>query len=134
MPLVAIESPLRATDAYSREQFKRYWQFCIEDALVRGELPYSSHWLAEILDDDNPRERALGIHCGLTWSSKCDYAAYYCDFGVSQGMKDAIDFYRKINKRVERRTLGYDVAKIIHEMGEATDGLAQDPQDMTDFS
>jgi hypothetical protein len=134
MPLVAIESPVRATETYTREQHYRYFQECVKDSLSRGELPYGSHWLAQILDDDNPSERALGIHCGLSWSAKCDYAAIYCDLGQGAGMLDALKFYSQIGKRVERRTLGYGVIKMIQEMGEVTDGLPQDPQDMTDFS
>lgn len=118
MPLVAIESPLRATDAYSRDQHKRYLQECILDSLKRGEQPYCSHWLAEILDDDNPADRAQGLYCGLSWSAKCDYAALYTDLGVSTGMFEASRFYEKINKRVEHRSLDYRVVRMIIEMGD----------------
>ena len=127
--LVAIESPVRATETYTREQHYRYFQECVKDSLGRGELPYGSHWLAQILDDDNPSERALGIHCGLSWSAKCNYAAMYCDLGQSPGMLEAIKFYNQINKRVERRTLGYGVIRMIQEMGEQPD-----PQDNTQFA
>jgi hypothetical protein len=134
MPLVAIESPVRATEVYSREQHYRYFQECVKDSLSRGELPYGSHWLAQILDDDNPSERALGIHCGLSWSAKCDYAAIYCDLGQGAGMLDALKFYNQIGKRVERRTLGYGVIKMIQEMGEANSFAEYAEPELTSFT
>ncbi len=134
MPLVAIESPVRATEAYTREQHYRYFQECVKDSLNRGEFPYGSHWIACILDDDSPLDRAKGLACGLSWSAKCDYAAMYCDLGQSPGMLDALKFYNQIGRRVERRTLGYGVIKMIQEMGETSDSANPDPQDLTDFS
>jgi hypothetical protein len=114
--LVAIESPVRATETYTSEQHYRYFQECVRDCLNRGELPYGSHWLTLILDDDNPSERALGIHCGLSWSAKCNYAAMYCDIGQSPGMLEAIKFYNQINKRVEERRLGPQIVRMIEEI------------------
>lgn len=128
MPLVAIESPLRATDVYSREQHRRYLQECVLDSLRRGEQPYCSHWLAEILDDDNPKERAQGLLCGLSWSAKCDWAAFYTDLGFSTGMSEAMKFYAQIGKRVETRILDYKLVRMVIEMGEA------DSQDLTEFA
>lgn len=132
MPLVAIESPVRATEIYTREQHYRYFQECVKDSLSRGEFPYGSHWLACILDDDNPLDRAKGIACGLSWSGKCDYAAQYVDLGQSPGMLEALKFYNQINKRVERRTLGYPIVKMIQEM--ASDSAAYAEPELTDFS
>jgi hypothetical protein len=140
MPLVAIESPLKANQGYSREQFRRYWQLCIEDAIkYREEEVYCSHWLADVLDDENPLERAIGLKIGLRFSAFCDYAAIYTDFGVSEGMKDAMIFYDKIGKRVERRSLrdrdlaegtdyGERMLKMIRDMAEF------DPQGNTEFA
>lgn len=145
--LVAIESPLKANQGYSREQFRRYWQLCIEDAIkYRKEKVYCSHWLADILDDDNPLERAIGIQIGFTWSAFCDYAALYTDFGISEGMSDALKFYDKIGKRVEWRSLrdrdkaegtdyGGRMLKMIRDMDElASDSAAPDPQGFTEFA
>jgi hypothetical protein len=132
--LVAIESPVRATETYTREQHYRYFQECVRDCLNRGELPYGSHWLTQILDDDNPSERALGIHCGLSWSAKCNYAAMYCDLGQSPGMLEAIKFYNQIGKRVERRTLGYGVIRMIQEMGDANLSEEYAEPELTSFT
>ena len=134
MPLVAIESPVRATDTYTQEQHYRYFQECVRDSIKRGEFPYGSHWLACILDDDNPLERAFGRACGLSWSAKCDYAAQYVDLGQSEGMLEALKFYDQIGIRVERRTLGYPIIKMIQEMGETSDSAAYTEPELTDFS
>jgi len=140
MALVAIESPLKANQGYSREQFRRYWQLCIEDAIKYHEDEvYCSHWLADVLDDENPLERAIGLKIGLRFSAFCDYAAVYTDFGISEGMKDAMIFYDKIGKRVERRSLldrdkaegtdyGARMLKMIRDMEQP------DLQGMTEFA
>jgi len=116
MKLVALESPLAATDAYSREQHRRYLELAIEDAFRRGEAPYCSHFYADILDDDNPQHRAHGIAAGLLWSSRCDYAVIMRDLGISPGMQEAIAYYDKIGKRWEWRSLGMYAVRIIQEM------------------
>lgn len=115
--LVAVESPLKANEAYSREQFKRYRELCLKDAIDRGEEVYCSHWLADILDDDDPRERMQGLMIGLKWAAKADYAVLYTDFGVSEGMQIALEMYSQIGMRVERRSLP-DAAKIVRDMAD----------------
>ena len=134
MPLVTVESPLKANQGYSREQFKRYREFCLKDAIERGEEVYCSHWLADILDDDDPRERMQGLMIGLKWAAKSDYAVLYVDFGVSEGMQIALEMYNQIGMRVERRSLP-DAAKIVRDMDEfASDSAAYAEPELTDFS
>lgn len=116
MNLVVLESPLRATDVYSLEQHRRYLELAIQDAFSRGEAPYFSHVYADVLDDDNPQQRAQGIAAGLLWSAHCDYAVIMRDLGVSAGMQDAIKYYERIGKRWEWRSLGPNAVKIIQEM------------------
>lgn len=116
MNLVVLESPLRATDVYSLEQHRRYLELAIHDAFSRGEAPYFSHVYADVLDDDNPQQRAQGIAAGLLWSAHCDYAVIMRDLGVSAGMQDAIKYYERIGKRWEWRSLGPNAVKIIQEM------------------
>jgi len=132
MLLVAIESPVRATDVYTREQHMRYFYECCLDSIKRGEAPYGSHWLTAFLDDDDPLDRATGIRTGYLWSARAGLAAMYVDLGVSPGMLEAKKFFEARNITVERRTLGYPVIKMIQEM--ASDSPAPDPQDLTDFS
>jgi hypothetical protein len=128
-PRVVLESPLRATDVYTREQHRRYLLAGIHDSFKRGEAPYCSHFYADVLDDDNPQERHAGISAGLLWAAQCKYAVFLRDLGISEGMREAMEYYNQLNIRWEYRSLEKHVVKMIREMGEQPD-----PQDMTDFS
>jgi hypothetical protein len=106
LPLTIVESPYKATAHYTAEQHRLYLLHAIEDCLRRGEAPYASHHLIpEILDDDDHVERAFGIKCGLAWGMHADLVAVYSDLGVGDGMKDAIEHYSRIGKRIEWRKL-----------------------------
>lgn len=103
---VVVESPYKATQGYSVEQHLLYLQHCLQDCISRGESPYASHkFLTEFLDDDVPRERALGIEGGWVWGRDADAVVVYSDFGVSPGMAASIDYYKSLGKVIERRTL-----------------------------
>lgn len=133
-PLVVVESPVRATDVYSREQFMRYFYECCLDCFKRGEVPYGSHWMTAFLDDDDPLDRATGIGAGYLWGSKAKTAVMYVDLGVSEGMLQAKRFYESREIPVLRRTLGYRVIKMIGEMSAASDSAAYAEPELTDFS
>lgn len=118
-PRVIIESPYRATDVYSIEQHKAYLLHALADSVRRGEAPFASHLLIpEILDDDTPYERALGIRCGLTWGQLCDKVVVCSDLGVSNGMKQAIAFYKEIGKPIEWRSLPDRIVREVRAMGD----------------
>lgn len=103
---VVIESPWRASQAYSVTQHKTYLLHAMADCVAKGEIPFASHlYLAEILDDDNPRERAIGIEAGWEWAKHADAIVVYTDFGISPGMAQSIDHYKTLEKVIERRTL-----------------------------
>lgn len=81
--LVVIESPF----AGDRRRNRAYLRACLHDSLNRGEFPYASHRMfTDVLDDDRPDERALGIRAGLAWGRKADATAIYADLGISRGM------------------------------------------------
>jgi len=89
MKRVLIESPfagdVEANIAYARR--------CVRDSLARGEAPIASHLLftqPDILADDIPEERKLGIEAGLAWIDVADLMVLYCDRGVSPGMQEAM--------------------------------------------
>jgi hypothetical protein len=64
MKLVIIESPYKGNVPRN----KLYLRACIRDCIMRGESPYASHrMLTDALDDDDPREREIGIKAGLAW-------------------------------------------------------------------
>lgn len=117
--LVIIESPYRATPYYTAEQHHLYLMHCVEDCLRRGEAPYASHHLIpDILDDDDQYERAIGIRCGFAWGQHADLVAIYSDLGIGDGMKDAIEHWNKLGKKVEWRKLPDKVVAAVKQFGE----------------
>lgn len=89
-PLVIIESPF-AGDVKSNIAYARK---CVADSVHRGEAPIASHLLftqPDILNDDIPGERALGIEAGLAWYRVADKCVVYADRGISRGMAVGID-------------------------------------------
>lgn len=117
--LVIVESPFKATTYYSEEQHRLYLMHALADCYRRGESPYASHHLAtEVLDDDTPYERALGIRCGLAWGKHADLVAIYSDLGCSQGMLEAIEFYKELEKPIEWRSLPDRIVRAVRAFGE----------------
>jgi hypothetical protein len=55
-----------------------------------NEAPYASHLLytqPNILRDEMPNERELGINAGFAWRAKAEETIFYQDLGVSNGMR-----------------------------------------------
>jgi len=107
MVLVVIESPY----AGDVEKNIKYARACLKDCLRRGESPIASHLLYTqegVLDDNNPKERALGIKAGLDWLSVCNYQVFYLDHGWSKGMFYAYKFAGDRGISVELRRIYCD--------------------------
>jgi hypothetical protein len=104
---IVIETPY----AGDVERHLIYLGFCMLDCLRRGETPYASHGLlTRILDDNNPKERALGIQAGIDMAEFIGRAAFYLDLGFSPGMSTARKHYDDLPKFVwEPRTLPADL-------------------------
>lgn len=90
-PRVMIESPfagdIARNVAYARE--------AVRHSLALGEAPFAMHlFYPQILNDDVPAERILGISCGLAWLAKADLVAFYINRGTSPGMIEAHSFCR----------------------------------------
>lgn len=103
MKLVIIESPY-AGDIEANEEYARK---ALLDSLKRGEAPIASHLLyTQVLDDNVPEQRELGIDAGLAWRIKCDYAVFYIDRGWSSGMGEAKRIY-------EENLIPYELRKIL---------------------
>ena len=129
--LVIVESPYRATAYYSQEQHKLYLLHCLADCYKRGESPFASHHLApEVLNDDDEYERALGIRCGLAWGKYADCVAVYSDLGVGPGMKQAIEYYKKMNKPIEWRHLPDRIVRAVRAFGESNGEPDETPTDI----
>jgi hypothetical protein len=89
MKPVVIESPWQGL-----QQAKAYLDSAIRFALECGLTPYASHGLLiGALDDDDPKQRALGLYAGQEMSDLLlDQGAqhwFFSDFGFSEGMQAA---------------------------------------------
>jgi hypothetical protein len=60
---------------------------------------------SNVLSDDDPKERELGISAGLAWGRKADLTIVYTDLGVSNGMKQGIATAEAAGRSIEYRTL-----------------------------
>lgn len=104
MRLVIIESPYAGLVGRNVAYAKR----CVRDCLSRGEAPYASHLFftqTDILDDDQPEQRKLGIEAGLAWGAKADATVVYTDLGITAGMEQGIERAKSQGRPVEMRSL-----------------------------
>lgn len=103
---VIIESPY----AGDLERNRKYLNRAIRDCASRGESPYASHMmLTEALDDTDYHERLAGINLGLAWGSVADKIVVYTDYGISGGMKLALDEHSRRYRSIEYRRIGKNV-------------------------
>ena len=101
---VIIETP------FSGDQIKNkaYARECMLDSLNRGESPFLSHLLyPQVLDDNDPRQRKLGIEAGLAFGKLCDKTVVYTDLGISHGMDIGIFEAEECGRPIEMRTLPF---------------------------
>lgn len=102
MKRVILESPYSG----AVERNKAYLTLCIYNCIARGESPYASHqMLTTALDDNNTAERKLGIEAGFSWREAAHLTVFYCDFGFSTGMKEALKICVDKKYPFEIRTL-----------------------------
>lgn len=107
-PLVIIESPLAGSNEQEREANIAYARKCVADSVRRGEAPIASHLLftqPDILNDDIPGERALGIEAGLAWYRVADKCVVYMDRGMSRGMHEGLARATACGVEVEVRNI-----------------------------
>ena len=105
---VIIESPYKPDQHNGRDLFQNlaYARDCMSNSLSRGESPFLSHLLyTQVLDDDIPEERQLGMNSALAWYAVADLCAVYIDLGISEGMASGIEHAKEIGLTVEERTL-----------------------------
>ena len=102
--LVILESPY----AGDVERNINYARVCMRDSLLRGEFPFASHLLytqEDVLDDNVPQERMMGIDAGLEWGKHAKKTVVYTDFGISSGMLYGINKALDENRPIEYRKL-----------------------------
>ena len=111
---VIIESPYRG----EVERNKAYLRVCMMDSIMRGEAPSASHKLyTDVLNDDDPEQRRLGIELGYAWINVADLVAFYVDFGISHGMHACLKDIKSLKFRIpyEIRKVKEDVLNTIRE-------------------
>ncbi len=105
-PLVNIESPFSGKSPDERALNVAYARQCMLDSLKRGEAPWVMHLLyPQVLDDDVPEERSMGISAGLAWRRVIDKSVVYIDRGMSTGMAYGLLAAWDTGKAVEARSI-----------------------------
>lgn len=102
--MVMLESPY----AGFVEDNIEYAQICMHDSIMRGEAPFASHLLytqPNVLNDNIPCERILGMKAGMEVATRCDASVFYLDRGVSSGMKYGYASAREAGRPIIIRSL-----------------------------
>ena len=103
IPLVMVESPYRGLTVAEAEG---YAEAACWDCMKRGEAPFASHLLyTRFLDDRDPRQRELGMIFGRAWIKIADLMVVYEDYGISEGMKIAMELAEKLQIDVQIRKI-----------------------------
>jgi hypothetical protein len=99
---VVLESPYSGNVLRNVE----YARACVRDCLKRGEAPIASHLLfTQVLNDEDPAERKLGIEAGHAWIASATAVVVYIDYGISDGMQEGINRARRHQTPVEFRSI-----------------------------
>lgn len=69
----------------------RVARWLCQEVVRAGAVPFAPHLLyTQFMNDDDPRERAAGISCGLAFMAVCDEVWVYTGAGISPGMKQEL--------------------------------------------
>lgn len=106
MRRVVIASPF----AGDVERHRAYARDAVRDSLLRGEAPFATHLLyplPDVLHDDTPEDREMGMRAGQAWIRAADALVVYGDLGVAQsrGMLAEIAHAHAHGIAVEYRSL-----------------------------
>lgn len=106
-----IESPFNAPTEEGVIRNVSYAMLAVRDSLNRGEAPYASHlFFTQMMDDNDPEERATGIDTGLHIGSFAEQSAVYIDLGMSRGMEYGIANAERAGRDIVYRRL-YEAAE-----------------------
>ena len=102
---VILESPY-AGQGRTRTRNAIYLKAAMLDSIKRGEAPFASHGLyPQVLNDNDPDQRATGIALGFVWMRMATGSVIYADHGITPGMQQGIDVARRYHLPVEYRRL-----------------------------
>lgn len=94
-PCVFICSPYAGDIKQNTENAQRYMKIAVE----KGAIPFAPHLLyPQVLDENDPNQRELGIFFGMVWLGKCDELWVFGET-ISSGMA------REISKAEKRRMI-----------------------------
>ena len=95
-PIVYICSPYAGDVSRNVENARKYSRFAVD----KGRIPIAPHLLfPQFLNDNNPKERQLGLFFGNAIMSKCSEVWVFGD-QISEGMKEEIKRARWKNYRL----------------------------------
>lgn len=97
MKKVYICAPLGGDVAENLRKVRRYTKY----ALLCGTAPVVPHFYAECLNDDNPKEREIGMAAGLSLLWFCDEMWIFGD-EVTEGMAAEIQFCKNLNVKTRK--------------------------------
>lgn len=98
MKLIYVASPYAGDIKKNIEYAKQACRYVLNE----GNVFFCPHLLyPQVLDDNNPEERRLGINIGKEFLAKCDELWAFGDH-ISGGMFEEIEFARKICIPVKR--------------------------------
>jgi hypothetical protein len=98
-----LESPYKGNVARNI----RYAQFAAREMMFRyGEAAFASHlFYTQFMDDEIPTERQLGVRSSIVWARAVRSIAVYADFGITDGMRAAIESARDSQHVIQFRNL-----------------------------
>lgn len=107
MKKVYLCAPLSVDVTANLEKIRQYCRY----ALLCGTAPVVPHFYAECLDDNDPKDREIGLAAGLSLLWFCDELWLFGD-AVTDGMKNELRFCKNLNIRVRKITEN-EIQKVI---------------------
>ena len=99
MKRVYVCAPLGGNIEENHKKVKIYTAY----ALRCGTAPVVPHFYAECLDDNNPKDREVGLAAGMSLLWLCDEVWVFGDT-VTDGMSAELKFCKNLNIRVRKIT------------------------------
>lgn len=107
MKRVYVCAPLGGNIEENLKKVKTYTAY----ALRCGTAPVVPHFYAECLDDNDPKDREIGLAAGLSLLWFCDELWLFGDT-VTDGMKNELQFSKNLNIRIRKITEN-EIQKVI---------------------
>ena len=98
MKRIAVLSPFAASEKRGRLEHALMAERLCLFVVRAGHAPFASHAFYPLfLDEDLPSDRGLGLACEHRWLEACEEVWVWDEWGISSGMKDAIEYVERIN-------------------------------------